>query len=220
MHRTHPALRTMSVAALLFMAAPGHAANVITESLTRLFIDSSQSTVQRIDGLSSAPLGAPVQFGGTVDVSVITYYIDTLSNGLPRTPTSFSHLSIDFVSLDLPAAAGDFAPGFLFNYFDFEASSIPGDRYDACSYAHAVGDSCSGSVIFSGHPGDYAGTFDGTLLQVTGSEAHGYTTDYYAFALVATPVPLAPGALLIAPALAVLLARRHRPVTGRRRSLN
>ena len=184
--------------------------NAISRDLYRLAVDSSQSTAQRIDGLSGVPSAPPVGFGGFIDVRVTNYFVDTHFNGTPIAPKYFSSILLNFDALVLPEQISDFAPEFSFDVFKIEDGLISGSRHDPCAFERATGASCTWNSFVSGDPGGYQGSFDGSQLEIAGQEAHGYSSDYYTFSLVASPVPVPPAALLLAPTISLLLFRRRR----------
>lgn len=201
--------RLLGVTLLGCVSLSVQAANSVTEEVTRLRIDASSSTVQRVAGSTDTPLGSLLPFGGFVDVVVTRYYVDTLFDGRPREPTAFASLALDFVALDVAPAASDFAPSLRYDVFEYVGDTIGAQRFDACSYARATAMSCTGFVAFSGHPASYAGRFDGTMLQIAGDEARGFNADYYAFAVTAVALPLPPAGLMMLPVLAALAMRRR-----------
>lgn len=197
--------RSSFLALLCVFVSNAYGANMITETTTRLHIDAASSTLQRFvhEGVETNPIGPEYSFGGIVDVTIVNYYVDTLTGGAPRTPIEFSNVALSFVSLDLPSEVADFEPLFSFEPIVFDDGEITGARQSGCAYENATGGYCTEHVVFAGIPGKYEGTFDGTTLQISGYPNHSFFAAYYQFSVAASVVPLPSGILLFAPAMAV-----------------
>ncbi len=202
-------MRMLATCILLVSFAPiAFAANSTTVTITRLVIDANTSSFEWQPGFQNPGPSNSGNFGGLVDVKVTEHYIDTLGNGLPRTPVIYRNLHLDFPVLNVPVTATDFTPDTDLGTFDLIGTEISGDLWNLCTVEWAIGNMCSVTTIGNIVNSSLVGSFNATSLVSDGSTRHGLGASYYTFHVEAQSVPLPPAVIMLAASCLPLLRRR------------
>lgn len=144
---------------------------------------------------------------GSVAVTVIDDYFDTLANGESRDPVTFRRIDFQFSELSIPTL---FDEGSLYSKQSpliLKGNIITGERLGACDFENALGTRCR-PVGVGGAPTQFSGEWSPAIFFGEGITRHAFGGVKFSFSIEANPVPL-PSNLVVVGALTTLLLRRR-----------